>query len=99
MARKVTDLDTKATTENQDSAAEPKNLGGRPRKVRAALTPADFETFRTFLLGMVELAHPEQVPADLEEVPEQYRPIILANANAARVAALAEAEKVIGSFA
>lgn len=100
MARKHTELDPKG--ENQVSEApesETKNLGGRPRKVRAALTPAAFEDFRTFLLGMVDSAHPEQVPDDLEEVPEQYREIILQNANSARVEAIRKAEEIIGTFA
>lgn len=98
MARRSTNLDA-PKPETQVSVAEPKNLGGRPRKVRAALTPAAFEEFRTFLLGLVDSAHPEQVPNDLEEVPEQYRDIILQNANSARVAAIRKAEEMIGTFA
>lgn len=85
--------------EATEAAEVSKNLGGRPRKVRAAMTAAEFETFRTFLLGTVEAAHPEQVPADLEQVPEQYRSIILDNANTARKAALSAAEEMLARFA
>lgn len=82
-----------------ETAAEAKNLGGRPRKVRASMTPVEFEEFSNLLRGFVA-AMPVEVPEDLpEDLPEQYRTIILEKVNSERISASAAVEAAIARFA